>query len=111
MKHYQMLNWGMVIVSFIFTLILFINAPSRIVMHFNGVGRADSWASPAGLYLEPILLFVIAWLCERVSKRQRRRDELSHLPMLTFKEWRLIAVVFIAMICFALLQLYQIGWW
>lgn len=100
----------MVITSFVFSLILFILAPSRIVMHFNGVGVPDSWFGPSGLYLEPILLFVIAWICERVAIHARRRDGLIDLPSVTFGEWRLLALVFIAMVVFALLQLYQIQW-
>ncbi|MCI1986069.1 MAG: hypothetical protein LKJ69_04625 [Lactobacillus sp.] len=110
MAHYRIMNWGMVLVSFVFSLILFILAPRQIVMHFNGIGVPDSWFGPSGLYLEPVLLFVVAWLCERVSVRARRRDGLEALPMVTVSEWRLLALVFVAMVVFALLQLYQVRW-
>lgn len=110
MKKYQLLNWGMVIVSFAFTVVLILISPHQIVMHFNGSGTADSWSTRIGLLLEPLLLLIIAFVCDWISRSRRRRDGLTNLPSLTWGEWRLVSAIFIILIVFSLLQLYQIGW-
>lgn len=110
MKRYRLLNWGMVMASLIFSLVLMGLGPSRIVMHFTGAGVADSWSGRSGLLLEPLLLLFIAGICVSVASHTRRRAGQSTLPSVTFGEWRLLAMVFILMIVFALLQLYQIQW-
>ncbi len=110
MKKYRLLNWGMVVVSFGLTGILIAVAPSQVVMHFKGSGGADSWSSRTGLLLEPLLLLVIAFICDRISRSRRRRDGLKDMPLTTFGEWRLIAACFVILVVFSLLQLYQIGW-
>lgn len=74
MKRFRFLVWGMVLISLVFTMILFVVAPHRVVMHFNGTGMADSWGNRVGLFLQPILLVVITYICDRLAYSTRKRD-------------------------------------
>ncbi len=59
--------------------------------------------------MDPALLLVIALICARLAYAWRKRDSMQTLPVITFGEWRLLSFDGIALVAFALLQLYQIS--
>ncbi|WP_155286236.1 hypothetical protein [Lacticaseibacillus zhaodongensis] len=64
----------------------------------------------SGLFLEPVLLLVIAFFCDRAAVRERKREDLSDFTQLLPNEWRYMELLLICVVAFALLQMYQIGW-
>ncbi|MCX2454459.1 DUF1648 domain-containing protein [Lacticaseibacillus nasuensis] len=109
MKRFRLYNYGAVVVSVVVTAVLMAAAPAHVVMHFNGAGTADSWSGRAGLLLEPVLLLVLALICDRVALLRRRRVGLESMPTVTFGEWRLVSFIGIVLVVFALLQCDQVG--
>ncbi|WP_390404596.1 DUF1648 domain-containing protein [Lacticaseibacillus jixiensis] len=110
MKRFRMFNYSAVAVSLVLTIIFMAMAPRVVVMHFNGTGVADSWSGRAGLLLEPVVLLVIALICDGVARSWRKRNDLKTFPMITIGEWRLLSLVGVVLIVLVALQLYQIGW-
>ena len=109
MRKYRLLTGSFVGVGFVITLVLMMLAPATVVMHFAGGGVADSWGSRAGLFLEPVLLLVIAVFSDRAAVREHRREDLSDFPQLLPSEWRYVTLLLACLVAFTLLQMYQIG--
>lgn len=110
MKKYRVYASSLVALEFVVTLVLMVLGPRVVVMHFGASGAADSWGGRFGLLLEPAALLVIAFVCDRIVLRERRREDLVDFPELLPSEWRYVALMVAFVVAFALLQLYQIGW-
>ncbi|HBF75303.1 MAG TPA: hypothetical protein DDW71_08615 [Lactobacillus sp.] len=110
MKYFRFLVWGMVLISLVFTLILFFLAPHHIVMHFNDTGMADNWGNRVGLFLQPVLLAVITFICDRLASSRRKRDGLETMTIITYREWRFVSFIFVVLLIIGGLQLYQLSW-
>lgn len=110
MKKFRWVNWGIVLVGLLMTLGFIALSPNQVVMHFNGTGTADSWSSCWGLLLEPAILAGLGLICDRVAVWQRKRSDMQAVPVVLFNEWRYLALMGLALIGFALLQLSQMGW-
>lgn len=102
--------WSIVVVSLVVTLGLMIAGPNVVAMHFGATGAADSWSGKLGLLLEPLILAVIAAVCQYSAAHQRQQMQLSALPQLLLGEWRYLGVMVVVLVVFVILQLNQIGW-
>jgi protein-S-isoprenylcysteine O-methyltransferase Ste14 len=110
MRKYRLLTGSFAGVGFVITLVLMLLAPKIVVMHFAGGGIADSWGGRAGLFLEPVLLLIIAFFCDHAAVRERKREDLSDFTQLLPSEWRYVGMLLLCTVGFTVLQMYQIGW-
>lgn len=73
-------------------------------MHFNDTGMAGYWGNRVGL------LAVITFICDRLAYSRRKRDGLETMAIITYREWRFVSFIFVVLLVFGGLQLYQLGW-
>lgn len=109
MKKFSIMTWCIVGLSWLLTLVLVLIAPRSVAMHFNAAGQVDSTSGRWGLLLEPVLLSLIAGGCSWLAHAQRRRNNLTTLPVILVDEWRYLGLLVVILVVFGWLQLNQVG--
>lgn len=109
MKKFTRICRGLTVLFLILSIGLIVIAPTTIVTHFNGYGRADAQGSRWMLLLEPIVYAVVAEVMIAISKSKRKKAGTSEVNFLIGQEYYWIGALVVILVIFGALMLHQIN--
>lgn len=78
-KTANLIGYGLLIVSTVYSLINLSSLPSQVAIHFNSVGEADGWGSKYLLLLLPLIGIIIGLVLEALEKNPHVHNYPAHI--------------------------------